>query len=357
MRCGCHEIVYTPGIVAAVAEPVSVAILGLGRMGRLHARVIASGVPDLRVAALADLLPGRPAEVGRETGLDAARYLDPEAALAHPGLEACVVAAPTGQHQYIVRGVLQRGLHVFCEKPLGLDADEDERLGAKADTAGLTLQVGFWRRYSPPWVVARRVLRDGVIGRPLFLRMSQWDASLPPPAFHDLRVSGGIIVDCGIHEFDLVEWLTGQRIVRVEGYPLPLVHPELAETGDLDNTFVVAHLAGGQVAAIDLSRNAGYADDIRSEILGSAGAVFVATVPSGRAWVGTTEGVRELEDAAVPDAIWSGVSGELTAFAAAVRGSGDEVPGARESARALRIAQAAVRATVSGRPEPVPDRG
>lgn len=340
-----------------MAGPVPVAILGLGRMGRLHARVIARHVPDLRVAALADPMPGRAAEVSREIDMEAAPYQDPKAALAHPGLEACLVAAPTARHHDIVRRGLQLGLHVFCEKPLGLDPDEDERLGADGEAADLTLQVGFWRRFSPPWVAARRVLRDGAIGRPLFLRLSQWDATLPPPAFHDVRVSGGIIVDCGIHEFDLVEWLTGQRILRVEGHPLPLAHPELEGTGDLDNTVVVAHLAGGEVAVIDLSRNSGYADDIRSEILGSSGAVFVATVPSGRAWVGTAAGVRELEDAAVGDAMESGVAGELSAFAAAARGGRDRVPGARESARALRIAQAAVRATTSGRAEPVPDRG
>ncbi len=339
-----------------MVRPVSVAILGLGRIGRFHARVIARRVPDLRVAALADPLSARAAEVGRETGIEAAPYQDPAAALAHPGLEACIVAAPTARHHGIVRHALRLGLHVFCEKPLGLDPDEDERLGAEGEAAGLTLQVGFWRRFSPPWVAARRVLRDGAIGRPLFLRLSQWDASLPPPAFHDLGVSGGIIVDCGIHEFDLVEWLTGQRILRVEGHPLPLAHRELEGTDDLDNTIILAHLARGEVAVIDLSRNAGYADDIRSEILGSGGAIFVATVPSGRAWVGTTSGVRELEDAAVWDAMESGIARELTAFAAAVRGAGDGVPGARESARALRVAQAAVRATVSGRAEPVPDR-
>ena len=341
-----------------MAGPVSVAILGLGRMGRLLARVMVRHVADLRIAALADPLPGRAEEVGGELGVGgAAAYEDPEAALVCPELEACVVAAPTARHHDIVRRALRMGLHVFCEKPLGLDPDEDERLGAEGEACGLTLQVGFWRRFSPPWITARQLLRDGAIGRPLFLRMSQWDASLPPPAFHDLAVSGGIIVDCGIHEFDLVEWLTRQRIVRVEGHALPLAHPELEGTGDLDNAIVVAHLDGGEVAVVDLSRNAGYANDIRSEILGSSGAVFVETVPSGRACVATSAGVRELETGTARDAMQTGIARELTAFAAAVRGAGNGVPGARESARALRVAQAAVRSTVTGRPEPVPDPG
>lgn len=337
-----------------MARPVSVAIVGLGRMGGLHARVAASRVPSLRLVALADPLPGHAAETVRRLGIEAAAYDEPLVALSHPGLEACVLVTPTATHHGLVRHALDLGLHVFCEKPLGLDPDEDERLGIQAASAGLILQVGFWRRFSPPWVAARTAVRDGAIGRPLFLRLSQWDASLPPPSFHDLAVSGGIIVDCGVHEFDLLEWLTGERTVRVQGHPLPLAHSELEGSGDLDTAVVVAHLSGGEVAVVDLSRNAGYADDIRSEILGSKGAVFVATVPSGRAWVGTEDGVRELPDAAVADPFEAGVMGELAAFAAAVRGGDDEVPGAKESARALRIARAAVRATDTGRLEPVP---
>lgn len=333
------------------------AILGTGRMGRFHARVIAGRVPDLRVVAVADPVLGRAADVIREIRVQAWPYQDPDAALSHPGLEGCIIAAPTARHDDLVRRAIRLGLHVFCEKPLSLDPNEDERTGAEAQERGLVLQVGFWRRFSPPWLAVRRALRDGTIGRPLFLRLSQWDAFLPPPEFHDVSVSGGIIVDCGIHEFDLAEWLTGARILRVEAHPLPLAHSELEGTGDLDNTVIVAHLAEGEVAVIDLSRNAGYADDIRSEILGSGGAVFVATVPSGRAWVGTTAGVLELEGAAVPDAMEAGVAGELAAFAAAVRGAEDGVPGASDSARALQVAQAAVRAAASGNAEPVADRG
>lgn len=342
---------------ATMDAPVSVAILGLGRMGSMHARLIAERLPCLRLVALADRLPGRAGATARALGVEVAEHQDTVAALDGEGLEACVIVTPTVTHHELVSEALGRGLHVFCEKPLTLDPELDIRLGEAAASAGLVLQVGFWRRFSPPWVAARRAIRRGEIGSPLFLRLSQWDAALPPPAFHDPAVSGGLIVDCGVHEFDLVEWLTEDRIVRIQGHPLPLAHAELETTGDLDNALVVAHLGHGAVAAIDLSRNAGYADDIRSEILGSRGAVLVGTVPNGRASLGTAEGLCELPGSAVDDAFAEGVASELRAFAAAVRGGNPSLPGARESARALMIAQAATRSATTGRPETIPGPG
>jgi myo-inositol 2-dehydrogenase / D-chiro-inositol 1-dehydrogenase len=347
---------FTRYCTGDVADPVSVAILGLGRMGGLHALVVVRHIPSLRLAGLADPIPGRAAETVGRLGVDTAVYEDPLAALSDPALEACIVVTPTSGHHRLVRHAIERGLHVFCEKPLTLDPDEDERLGMEANAASLVLQVGFWRRFSPPWVAARAAIGEGVIGRPLLLRLSLWDAGLPPPGFHDLAVSGGIIVDCGVHEFDLMEWFTGQRVVRVEGHALPLAHSELEGTRDLDTALVIAHLDGGEVGVVDLSRNAGYADDIRSEVLGERGAVFVATVPSGRAWVGTADGVRDLPGAEIANAFEAGVAAELDAFARAARGERGDIPGAKESARALRIAHAAVRAVDSGRREPVLDR-
>ena len=137
---------------------------------------------------------------------------------------------------------------------------------------GRVLQVGFWRRFAPPWRTAKERIDAGEIGTPVYVRLAQWDGDPPPASFCDPAVSGGLAIDCGVHEYDLAEWLTGRRITRVSAWALPLVEPSVGEAGDLDNLLAVLELEGGAVATVDLTRNARYGDDVRTEILGSQGA-------------------------------------------------------------------------------------
>ncbi len=269
---------------------------------------------------------------------------------ARDDLDACLIASPTPSHPAFVRAALDAGLHVLCEKPLALDPEEAEDLGTRASRRGLVLQVGFWRRFSPPWVAAKELVAAGGIGTPLLVRLAQWDADPPPATFCDPAVSGGLAIDCGVHEYDLAEWLTGRRIRRVSAWALPLVEPAVGAAGDLDNLVAVLELDGGAVATVDLSRNARFGDDVRTEVLGSGGAVLVDALPTGRARAGTADGMRELPGSAADDVMAAGVVGQARAFAAAVRGGPVDVPGASASARATAVGRAVIEATGSAVP-------
>jgi len=210
------------------------------------------------------------------------------------------------------------------------------------------LQIGFWRRFSPPWVEARRLIDAGAIGKPLTIRLAQWDANPPPAEFCDPKVSGGLAIDCGVHEYDLAEWLTGLGIRSVTARNLPVVDRALAAVGDVDNLVALLDLEGGVVATVDLTRNARYDDDVRTEILGSAGAIFVDLLPTGRARLADATGVTEVSGSQVPDATAAGVAGQARAFAAAVRGVAVELPAAEASSRAVGVGRAVQRAAASG---------
>ncbi len=330
-------------------DPVRVGIVGLGRMGSYHAEALAD-LDEVAVVAMADPRPGRLADVaGHHPG--ASLHEDP-AELLGGRCEAVLVATPTPHHPGFVEAALGVGVHVLCEKPLALDPDESDRLGRMASSAGLVLQVGFWRRFSPPWTAARDAIAAGRIGRPVLIRLSQWDADPPPPEFCDPAVSGGLAVDCGVHEFDLAEWLSGERLVGLRGEPLPIVEPWIGEVGDLDNLLVLGMLGGGARIVVDLSRNGRYGDDVRTEILGDAGAVFVEMLPRGRARIGTRDGVVDLAGSATTDAMRAGVRAQAAVFAAGVRGAPVDVPDAFASSRAVRAANAAMRSLDSGVVEP-----
>ena len=335
-------------------EPVRIALIGLGRMGMVHASALAD-VSEIEVVALADV---------REPALASAAVLhpqaemhtDPGAALEADAVEAVLLAPPTPTHPALTGACLDAGKHVLCEKPLALDADESDRLGAAAARLGLVLQVGFWRRFAPPWGAARKAIKEGRIGTPVLLRLSQWDAEPPPAEFCDPAVSGGIAIDCGVHEFDLAEWLTGQRLVEVRAERLPVVDKAIQAVGDVDNLLIVGTLEGEAKVIVDLSRNARYGSDVRSEVLGSAGAIFVETLPDARTTLGDAAGLRTLtaSETGAEDVMVAGLRAQAAAFARNVRGESVDFPDAFSSTRAVRAGMAATKSLHTKNPVLIP---
>ena len=327
---------------------VGVVLVGLGRMGRVHLHAMREHVPALTLAAVAE--PRLDVAAAGLIG-EVAVYAEAGSALRHPGLAACVVAAPTEVHRGVVEEALELGLHVFCEKPLTLAQDESLLLQSSAASRGLVLQVGFWRRFAAPLMEARRLLRAGAIGRPVLVRLVQWDVDSPPATWCDPVRSGGIFVDMGVHEYDEIEWLLDAPITEVSAQPLALVNQELARVGDVDNALVFAAVEGGVRAIVELSRNGRYADDVRLEILGSDGALLVETVPTARVRLGTRQGLVTVWEG-VDDFFLAAVGAELSAFAALASGdtTATNVPGAADSVRAVAIGEAARASAASGAP-------
>jgi len=329
-----------------MTAPVKLALVGLGRMGSVHAKALA-GLADIDVVAAADTSSDARAAAAALFP-KAEMFTEPSDAFEFDGVEACLLATPTPLHPAQVRAAIASGLHVLCEKPLSLDPDEAMQLHHSANDAGRVMQLGFWRRFAPPWRAAKDALDAGSIGLPLYMRFSQWDADPPPATFCDPAISGGLAIDCGVHEYDLAEWFSGRRVVRVHAHAAPIVDQSLADVGDVDNLVAVLELDGGSVATVDLSRNCRYGDDVRSEILGSQGALLIDLLPRGRVRLGSSSGMIDLDDVDVDDVTSAGVANQAVAFAAAIRGTGPLGPGAVASARATLIGHAVRRSIETG---------
>lgn len=330
-----------------MTDPVRLALLGAGRMGSFHARALA-GCDFARVVDVFDTR--REVAESAAAPLKANAHDKIEDLMQSTDAEAWLIVTPTPTHPGLVSSALSNGMHVLCEKPLSLHTEEHERLGAMAGEKGLVLQVGFWRRFSAPWARAKELIIEGAIGEPLMLRLAQWDADPPPPAFCDPLVSGGLAIDCGVHEYELAEWLTGRRVERATARNLPLVEVELAQVGDVDNLVALLDLQGGVAATVDLTRNSRYGDDVRTEILGSDGAILIESFPGGRARLATSGGISVVAGSEVDDVQMDGVVEQARAFAVAVRGGKLDLPGARESARAVAIGRAVQEAASTNRP-------
>jgi len=303
-------------------------------MGAFHARTLAPS-PLINIVAVADTNPAAATSLAVEIEAEAVSELSQLSG--RSDIDAWLISTPTTTHPDVVRLAFDAGAHVLCEKPLALDPEESDELGTQAERSGLLLQVGFWRRFAPPWAKAKELVDAGAIGRPLLVRLSQWDADPPPASFCDPASSGGLAIDCGVHEFDLAEWLTGLAVTGVTARALPLVDETLATVGDVDNLVAVLDLDGGAVATVDLSRNCRYGDDVRTELLGSEGALFVDLLPTGSTRLATATFDGVVPGSETEDAFASGVLAQAEAFAGAVRGETIDLPGARASSRAVAI--------------------
>jgi len=289
-------------------------------------------------------------DVNRRAAVDAALTVDPAPrvfgslhdAVTEVAADCCVIATPSNRHGDDVAVALASGLDVFCEKPLTLQVGQSRRLGRLAADHGLHLQVGLWRRYSKPFRMLRAAAETD-LGEIVSVRAVQWDANPPPPSFCDPAVSGGLIVDCGIHEFDMASWIGCQPIGEPSVFPGLIVDANVAAVSDIDNVTVVSPTVGGVTLTVDLSLNCRYADDVRVEVLGTRGAAFLQTVPTWSLTTRLADGVvrHMAQEPGEPDAFVSGVRTELAAFA--LRNVDEFTPGAEASATALEHCLAATR--------------
>jgi myo-inositol 2-dehydrogenase / D-chiro-inositol 1-dehydrogenase len=326
----------------------TIALIGAGRMGRTHARALARS-RDAQLVAVCDPAPGA-AEAATPTGATA--HLEVDAVLADRSIEGVLIAAPTPLHDQLVERALIAGKHVLCEKPLTLEVRRDIELGRLAESLGLVLQVGFWRRFAWPYREAERLLAEGAIGTPRLMRLSQWDSEPPPPAFCDPAVSGGLEIDCGVHELDLAAWLLGSPVAHVSAAGAPGA-PSIEAVGDVEALVALAVTAGGAPVTIDLARSVRYGDDVRTEIVGAHGALLISAVGAGSLAVGDASG---LTSQAVPSehVLDDALAAQADCFARAIGGHRDPaLPGAAASAHALAAAQAMRRARLSGAVETV----
>jgi myo-inositol 2-dehydrogenase / D-chiro-inositol 1-dehydrogenase len=254
----------------AVSPPLSIGLIGAGRMGRLHARLLAGEVEGARLAAVADLDPARAEAAAGAHGVPSLGVAE---LCQSPGLDAVAICSPTDTHVELVALAAAAGKAVFCEKPISLDLVEANRALEAVGRAGVPLMIGFNRRFDPAHAEVRRAVTDGRVGDPHLLRISSRDPEPPPPAY--VAESGGIFLDMTIHDFDIARYVTGSEVAEVFAQGAIRIAPWMAEYDDVDTAVVTLRHENGCLSVIDNSRRAVYGFDQRVEVFGSAGVARV----------------------------------------------------------------------------------
>jgi scyllo-inositol 2-dehydrogenase (NAD+) len=252
---------------------VQVGLIGLGRLGRVYARDLAGRIPETRLVAVADTAGTLAREVAAE--FDVARaYTDPMALIDDAGVETIVIATPTHVHREQVIAAADRKKPTFCEKPPALSLDEVSAMKSAIDRSGMYFQMGFMRRFDAGYAAAKKQIDAGRIGTPLVFKATSRDPFRPSLEYANPASSGGMLIDMGIHDFDLARWFMGE-VRTVSAIGATIAYPELATVGDIDNAIVSLTFASGKLGVVDLTRSGIYGYDISTEILGLEGTIRI----------------------------------------------------------------------------------
>jgi inositol 2-dehydrogenase len=269
---------------------IRVGLIGAGRMGKVFAHTLAFTVSEVDLAAVADTDPKTSQEVAARFGAKH-HYTDYHELLKREDIDAVVIVTPTSTHAEIIKAAAAAGKHIFSEKPLAQTLTLCDEAIAAVASAGVKLQLGFMRRFDPAYVLAKKQIDEGLIGTPVMFRSTSRDPRRTSLDFARRENSGGLILDMGVHDFDLARWLMGSEVCRVQTEGDCLVYPELKEVGDIDNAMINLKFINNALGNIDVSRNAVYGYDIRTEILGSEGGLLIGKLQQTSTLIMTRQGV------------------------------------------------------------------
>ncbi len=300
-------------------------VVGLGRLGKRHAENLAYRVPGASLVAACSPLEEERAWA-REALPEPRLYDDYAALLADRDVDAVWLVTPSSLHAQQIIDALRAGKHVFCEKPLSLDIAECERVLAEAARhPHLLATIGFMRRFDPSYKDAFDKIQSGAIGRPFLVRSQTTDKNDEDGFFVRFSAtSGGIFLDCTVHDIDVARWLLGKpRAKRVFAAGAVALHEGLREFGDVDNGVAICEFEDGKLAMFYASRTQAHGNDTHSEVIGTAGALAVGHNPrANRVEIYDASGIRNECTPSFFDRFEEAFLFEAREFVAAVAGTG-----------------------------------
>lgn len=320
-----------------------IALLGAGRIGRIHAANVAAH-RELHLAHVVDPLASNAEEVAAEHG---ATVNSLEAALADPSVAGVIVASSTDAHLDHCLAAHRAGKAIFCEKPVDMDLARAE--AALAELASARLFVGFNRRFDPNFARVKARLMDGTVGTLESLQITSNDPAPPPVGY--VRVSGGLFKDMAIHDFDMARHLLGEEPAEVFAWGSCLVDPAIGEAGDIDTARVMLRTASGKLCVIANSRRSGFGYDQRVEAFGSKGMVRADNELESTVGVWDEGGARsDVFRNFFLDRYAQAYRAEMAHFADLLAGRAAPAITYDDGVAALRLAEAAATSVLTGRP-------
>lgn len=269
----------------SMVQRLHVAVSGLGRMGARHALHFLEQTPRAELVAACDPDPNARAWAEENLGpYDVKIYSDFDEMLKHPELQAVVIAGITTEHAPQTIRAIAADKHVLCEKPLSTNIQTcEEVVKAANEKPHLQVLCGFSRRFDESYRNAFKRAAAGDIGAVTVIRSQTCDKFRDDDYFvRYAQWSGGIFVDCNVHDIDLALWFFGQDSVvkSVAAFGTIARYPGLKKYDDIDNGVGVVEFWGGKIFYCYGSRMQAAGQHDMTEFIGTHGKVTVNANPA-----------------------------------------------------------------------------
>src|SRR5215467_5167755 len=326
-----------------------IGILGVGEMGRRHAENLRRQVPEAELVAIADVDQARARKVAAELEVPHA-FGCFEAMLEHKDIQAVLIATPDKFHAQAIGVAATAGKDILCEKPLALSLEEGLSALKVVNDHGVRLQIGFMRRYDPAYQTAMKRVEAGEIGEPVIFKSIGRDKDVPPLAAYQSGVNGMLFYNNTIHDFDLARWLMRDEVAELQAYTTVAIRPQIAQYGDVVASSVNLKYRGGAIGNVESYVQAIYGYDVRTEIVGSKGSIFVGSLEKTPATFLSTHGSNQLLADHFLSRFADAYLLEVTDFVHTMLAGGVPRVTGNDGLRALEIAVAAEKSHLQGQP-------
>ena len=247
-----------------------IGVIGLGRLGYHHTLNVTRSL-GAELVAVAD-----PVSEALNRGIadfGVKGYMNYHDLIHDPKVDAIIIATPTQTHYEVLMEAIPTGKPVFCEKPVTFALNEAEDIVRVTKQHNAFVMIGYMRRYDPSYLAAKKMIERRECGDPIYIHDCCRDPKGPPP--HYVPQSGGLFVDMGIHDLDIVRWLMGSEITEIYARGAVLKYNFLKDLDDVDNGQMLLKFANGAAGMIEVSRNGNNVYECRTEIVGKEKTILV----------------------------------------------------------------------------------
>ena len=244
---------------------INIAILGLGRIGKIHVANIASD-PKCNIECIYDIDNSISLEISKKYGCKVS--LSAEEAISNPNVDAVCICSATATHTKYILLAAKAGKAIFCEKPIDLSMERVNDCRKELQKYNVPIQIGFNKRFDPSHLSAKERKDKGEIGVLEQILITSRDPSGPSAEY--LKVSGGMFRDQTIHDFDFACFILGNdSIDEIFATGDRLFSKEAKEAKDIDTAMIILRSKSGVFCHINNSRHSSYGYDQRVELFGS----------------------------------------------------------------------------------------
>ncbi len=252
---------------------LSVAVIGCGRMGQMYARAL-TGNQRVNLLAVCDQNEAIATKTGQEFGTKYT-FSDYKALARCDEIDAVIISTSTNTHKEIILEMINANKNIFCEKPIAISLKDTEKAIRCLDNSKVKFQLGFMRRFDSGYSEAKKLIEKGDIGEPVLFKGISRDPQAPPFEYAKPEVSGDILMDLNVHDFDIAMWLMNSDVDLVFSQKSALVYKELSKINASDTSLTYLQFKNNAMGYVEGSRYSVGGYDVRAEILGSEGCIKV----------------------------------------------------------------------------------